>query len=372
MSTHYPVIIIGAGQAGLAAGYHLQRAGLNFMILEASSEPGGSWPAYYESLKLFSPARYSSMPGLAFPGDPERYPSRDEVSAYLRHYAEYFNLPVTLNTRVQRVSCSEDNMFQLQTNDDRTYTANAIIAATGAFSKPYIPQLPGQAEFKGQILHSASYRNPETLIGKRVIVVGAGNSAIQIAVELAKHTRVTLASRETVTFRRQRIWGRDVHFWMKITGLDTLPVKYYNINKKAGGVLDTGVHQQAVQAGKPDNRPMFTKFTSDGVMWADTTIEPIDAVIFATGFRPNLDFLRDLNELDNNGHPRQKEGVSINTPGLYYVGLSMQRSHASATLRGVGSDAAHVVQHLKRVMGKTVLNKHGSSTANTALTSSLP
>lgn len=363
---YFPVIVIGAGQAGLAAAYHLQRAGIDFMILEASSQPSGSWPAYYDSLKLFSPARYSSLPGFAFPGDPERYPLRDEVIAYLRQYAERFKFPITLNTRVQQVTRLDDGSFQVQTTDNRMFTASAVISATGAFSKPYLPQLTGQGIFNGQILHSSHYHNPESFNGKRVVVVGAGNSAVQIAVELARHTPTTLASREKVRFRRQRIWGRDVHFWLTFTGLDTLPTKLYNIAQKAGGVLDTGVYQQAIDAGKPDNRDMFTEFTPNGVKWADGTIEPVDAVIFATGFIPNLDYLRGLNELYPNGFPKQQEGISTHTPGLYYVGISMQRSHASATLRGVGADSAYILRHLKRMLlAKNVLSQRTFGTEKT-------
>jgi putative flavoprotein involved in K+ transport len=358
MTNHYDVLVIGAGQAGLAAGYHLQRANLKFAILEASSQPTGSWPAYYDSLKLFSPARYSSLPGLAFPGNPEHYPTRDEVVAYLRQYASHFHLPIIVQACVHNISRAPGDVFQVQTVDGRLFTANYLVAATGAFNKPYFPTLPGQEGFKGQILHTASYRHPEPFIGKRVIVVGAGNSAVQVAVELAQHTQVTLTSREPVRFRSQRIWGKDVHFWLTLSRLDTIPTRIYDLSKGASGVLDTGIYQEAMRARKPAYRPMFTGFTEDGVIWSDGTNEPVDAVIFATGYRPNLDFLAALNEIQPNGYPKQREGISTHTPGLYYVGLSMQRSHASATIRGVGNDAAHVVKHIKQALGLKNSDSH--------------
>lgn len=216
----YDALVIGGGQAGLATGYHLQRTGLRFVILEAGNEATGSWTRYYDSLKLFSPARYSSLPGLPFAGDPERYPARDEVVDYLRRYARHFHLPIVTNTRVERVE-RHDSIFHVLTNHDQTLTARSLIAATGAFSRPHIPQFEGQDAYAGQILHSSAYINPLPFKDQRVLVIGAGNSAVQIAAELARFAQVTLTSREPVRFRRQRILGRDIHFWIRITGYDT-------------------------------------------------------------------------------------------------------------------------------------------------------
>lgn len=345
----FDTIVIGAGQAGLAAGYHLQRAGLHFTILEAGIKPAGSWPSYYDSLKLFSPARYSSLPGLPFPGDPDRYPLRDEVIDYLVGYAAHFKLPVITNNRVERVERTEQT-FRVAIAGGSVYETHSLIAATGAFHRPYLPRLPGQSEFQGRILHSAAYKNPESLRNQRVIVVGGGNSAVQIGVELAEVAHVTLATRSPLKFRPQRILGRDIHFWLRVTGLDTLPLGYLNLSPSTP-VLDTGVYRAAIAAGKPDRRPMFTRFTADGVVWADGAREAVDAVIFATGYRFNLDYLSDLGALDDGGRPHQRAGVSLTVPGLYYVGLSGQRSLASATIRGVGDDAAYVVARLRRRVG---------------------
>lgn len=214
----YEVIVIGGGQAGLATGYHLKRNGLNFLILEAGDKPTGSWPHYYESLKLFSPALYSSLPGLPFPGDPERYPCRDEVVAYLSEYASHFDLPVVTQAHVQQISKSTGS-FQITTANGKPYETRSLIVATGSFNRPHVPQFPRQETFKGQLLHSASYRHPLAYRGKRVVVVGAGNSAIQIAVELAQVAHTTLTSRTSIKFQRQRVFGRDIHFWLKVTGI---------------------------------------------------------------------------------------------------------------------------------------------------------
>jgi putative flavoprotein involved in K+ transport len=345
METLVDTIVIGAGQAGLATGYHLQRAGRSFLILEANAAPGGSWPHYYDSLRLFSPARYSSLPGLPLPGAPDRYPARDEVVAYLRDYATHFALPIVTGALVAEIS-RRDSIFQITTADGRTFHARSLVVATGAFRDQYVPQLPGQDRFRGQILHSADYRNPKPFQGERVVVVGAANSAVQIAVDLVRAARVTLATREPVRFVAQRLFGKDVHFWLRLTGLDYLPT----LSDTSTPVLDTGVYRTAITAGQPAQRPMFTAFVEDGVRWADGLEERVDVVIFATGYRPRFLYLANLGALDVDGHAIQRGGISLTVPGLYFVGQSKQRNFASATLRGVGPDAAVVVRHLARFL----------------------
>ena len=345
----FDTIVIGAGQAGLAAGYHLQRAGVRFTLLEAGLQAGGSWPNYYDSLTLFSPARFSSLPGLPLPGDPERYPKRDEVASYLQQYAAHFNLPITTSAKVASVERG-DAAFHLVTESGAHYQARSLVAATGSFHRPNLPQLPGQTEFRGTVIHSSAYRNPEPFRGQRVLVVGARNSAVQIGVELAQVAQTTLATREPLRFKPQRIHGQDIHFWWWLTGFDrvelaSLPGKVVS-QLSSSGVLDTGKYQAAIAAGRPDHRPMFQSFTRDGVIWADGREEAVDTVIFATGYKPNLDFLAPLGAIDDTGQACQQGGVSLTVPGLYYVGLQGQRSYQSATLRGVGSDAAHVVRHI--------------------------
>lgn len=339
-------LVVGAGQAGLAAGYHLRRARLSFAILEAGEGPGGSWPDYYDDLTLFSPARYSGLPGLPFPGSPGRYPTRDEVVGYLRDYAERFDFPVLTGKRVVRAERGGAG-FRLLTSDGGDYSARTLIAATGSFRKPHRPRFPDQERFGGRILHAAEYRNPEPFRGRHVVVVGAGNSAVQIALELSEVAEVSLATRAPVRFRPQIILGRDVHFWLSATGLDRLPLGRFFDVSEPGGVLDPGRYAAAVEAGQPDRRPVFSRFTQSGVVWADGQEEAIDAVVLATGYRPDLDYLASLGALRADGRPDQRAGVSRAVEGLYFVGLPFQTSFASATLRGVGPDAALVVSRLR-------------------------
>jgi len=336
------VLVIGGGQAGLATGWHLRREGLAFRILEAEALPGGAWPRYYDSLQLFSPASYSSLPGKPFPGDPDRYPLRDEVTAYLRSYAAELALPVIPNTKV--VEVVHDGSFNVRSQDGRVFTSHALVVASGAFNTPHIPSLPGQEAFEGQRLHSAAYGNPGGFQGQRVIVVGGANSAVQIAYELAKTARVTLATRRAIRYVPQRLFGLDFHFWMKATGLDFLNI----LDDQSTPVLDDGRYRAAIRSGSPDARPMFSSFWSGGVVWPDGTREQVDTVIFATGFRPNVPYLSGLDALDAQGRPLQRKGISAKVPGLFFVGMPRQRNFASATLRGVGPDAAYVMPHLVR------------------------
>jgi putative flavoprotein involved in K+ transport len=201
--------------------------------------------------------------------------------------------------------------------------------------------------FTGTVLHSSEYRTPEPFAGQRVIVVGGGNSAVQIAVELADIATVSIATRGPLRWQPQRILGRDFHWWLTRTRLDTWGVGP-KLAKGSVPVIDDGRYRAAILAGKPDHRPLFTRIDGSHAVWADGSRERVDAIILATGFRPNLRFLADTPALDESGRPRHDGGVSTTIPGLGYVGLERQRSFASATLRGVGRDAARVLEVLDR------------------------
>ena len=292
---------------------------------------------------------------MAFPGDPDRYPARDEVVDYLRDYAKRFDLPVFTNQRVARVE-QQGNAFAVITAQGEMVRARRVIAASGPFNRPHLPTFDGQKDYTGRILHSSAYNSPAPFAGQRVLIVGAGNSAVQIAVELAQVAQVTLTSRSPLRFMRQRILGRDVHFWFHISGFNRWKRRFPRWNPtaiKPVEVLDSGRYRAAFESGNPATRPMFSRFTPEGVVWHDGSEQPFDAVIFATGFRPNFPYLEALEHaLDEHGNARHEGGISTSVSGLYYVGISGQRAFSSATLRGVGHDADYIVRDLARSLRK--------------------
>jgi putative flavoprotein involved in K+ transport len=344
------VVVIGAGQSGLAAAKALQAHRISPLVLEARDRATGSWPCYYDSLKAFSPAGFSSMPGMPFPGDPDRYPTRDEVAGYLDNYAATLGAEIHTSTRVSAVG-SDGRQFVVVTADGRHLRATGIVAASGSFSSPYRPTFPGQDGFTGELTHIADYRNPAPYAGKRVIVVGAGDSAAQVANELAPLAQVTLATRHPLRFIPQRIGGKDVHYWLRETGFDSLPAEW--LNKITGGsvITDSVGLQRTLADGLLDVRPVFTGLDGDQVVWNHDERERADAVILATGYRPSLGYLRELGALDPAGAPLHAGGISTTHLGLVYLGLEHQRSFASNTLRGVGADAAAVIAPLVAWIG---------------------
>ena len=197
VSDHLDVIVVGGGQAGLAIGYFLARQGRKFAILEAAEEPGAAWRARWDSLKLFTPARYSGLPGLPFPGDPDSYPGREDVVAYLTEYARHFALPVLLCSRVRSVQPAEER-YRVEL-EDRSYTADQVVISTGPFQVPFVPAIAeslGQDVFE---IHSTEYRAPADLPDGPVLVVGGGNTGFHIAEELSatREVHLSIGSRQT-------------------------------------------------------------------------------------------------------------------------------------------------------------------------------
>ncbi|MEO0564473.1 MAG: NAD(P)-binding domain-containing protein [Chloroflexota bacterium] len=339
--TSFDIIVIGGGQSGLVTGYFLNQHNVSYTVLDANDAPGGSWQHYYESLKIFSPARYAQLPGLPFPSDPAHYPDRYEVINYLTEYERVHNIPVERGVRVQSVAKST-NTFTLTTSTGAQYTASAIISASGPFNTPYMPTHDGVEHFQGQRIHSYDYHTPQPYADQHVVVIGARDSAMQIAYDLKPHARVTMAVRHDLMFMPKYLLGKSIFWWLHDTGYDQLPLGLFSQLEGSKRIVGREPYQTALDEGNPAVRPMFTRFTENGVIWADGTEEPVDTVIYATGFNPGLGYLRELGALNSDGYADHYNGASNTVDGLYYVGLFGQRSHASATLRGVGRDAAHI------------------------------
>ena len=348
------LIVVGAGQSGLAAAFAAERAGAGAIVLDSSESLGGSWPRYYDSLRLFSPARFSSLPWRPFPGDPDRYPGRDEVVEYLAGCAGDLDADVRLGFEVTSVTIGTGGEFRVRGPDGSELLARGLIAATGSFQSPRRPRLPGLDSFAGQVLHASEYHAPEFVMGERVLVVGGGNSAVQVAAELAESRQVTLATRSPLRWIGQRPLGRDLHWWLGRTGLDTAPIGRWL--RRTPPVVDNGLYRAAIATGRPHHRLLFERLDGEDVVWPDGSQEKIDAVVLATGYRPHLPYLAGTGALDDEGLPLHSGGSSTTVAGLSYVGLEHQRSFASATIRGVGRDAERVVRSLP-LTGETAPSK---------------
>jgi putative flavoprotein involved in K+ transport len=340
---HREVVVIGGGQAGLAIGYHLAEQGREFTILEAAGEPAAAWRARWDSLKLFTPVRYDSLPGLAFPGDPDSYPGRDDVVAYLTDYVHRFELPVEFDSRVRSV-CAGDGGGFLVALADRTYAADQVVVATGPFQVPFTPAIAGDLSADVVQLHSSDYRSPDDLPAGTALVVGGGNTGFQIAAELARSRRVHLAVGARQTPLPQRIFGRDLFRYLEATGLMNK-----NVTSRIGQRMkdrETLIGSSPRAARKLGIQMRVRATVADGatVRFADGADLAVDTVVWATGFR--LDHsLVELPVVDDSGQAKHERGVT-EAPGLYFLGLPWQHTRGSALLGWVKDDAQHLAQRI--------------------------
>ncbi|MCW2578925.1 MAG: FAD-dependent pyridine nucleotide-disulfide oxidoreductase [Blastococcus sp.] len=334
------VLVVGAGQAGLALGHHLAFRGVNFLLLEAGSEIGHSWRSRWDSLRLFTPAEYSALPGMPFPAPSgDHHPSKDDVADYLRAYAQRFELPVRLSSPVFRLDRADDGTFTA-TVPAGTVRARQVVIATGPFQAPHIPALADRLDPLVPQLHSADYRNPAQLPeGGRVLVVGAANSGLQIAAELAATHPVTVAVGSRPTELPQRIAGRDLFFWLVRSGFLALP-SHTRLARRlsARGDLVIGTSSRALRRRGVDFRPRLADLDGRTATFADGTTVSAEAVVWATGYRPDHSWLH-VPGVIVDGAVHHTAGVT-DVPGLYVLGLPWQTSRGSALLGFVGADAA--------------------------------
>jgi putative flavoprotein involved in K+ transport len=338
-SNRRDVIVVGGGQAGLAVGYFLTRQGRDFTILEAADEPAAAWRKRWDSLKLFTPARYDALPGLPFPGDPDRYPTRDEVATYLADYARRFDLPVELNSRVNKIR-SVDDTYVVEL-DDRTYTTDQVVVATGPFQLPFAPPIAEQLSEGVVQMHSTGYRSPQSVPQGRVLVVGGGNTGFQIAEELSAACEVHLSIGSRQTPLPQRILGRDLFWYLEGLGLLRKTTES-RIGQRMSG-RDTLIGSTPRRLRRRHGVELHGRaVAADGssVQFADNSQLDVDTVIWATGFRTDHAWI-DVPVFDQAGTLEHKRGVTA-SPGLYFVGLSWQHTRGSALLGWVKDDAAHI------------------------------
>ena len=336
------VVVIGAGQAGLAIGYLLAQQGRRFTILEAAGEPAAAWRTRWDSLKLFTPVRYDSLPGLTFPGDPDTHPGRDDVVAYLTDYAQRYELPVEFNSRVQSVR-HRDNGFLVELAD-RTYQADQVVVATGPFQVPFTPVMAADLSSEVAQLHSSDYRSPSDLPPGAALVVGGGNTGYQIAAELAQSREVHLAVGARQTPLPQRILGRDLFRYLEATRLmnKTVTSRIGQRMKDRETLIGSSPRSARKQGIKM--RPRATGAQGSTVTFDDGSEVTVDAVVWATGFRLDHSFVG-LPVFDDRGQVSHQRGVT-ELPGLYFLGLPWQHTRGSALLGWVKDDAEFIAQRI--------------------------
>lgn len=337
------VIVIGGGQAGLAIGYFLAREGRDFVILEAAAEPGAAWRERWDSLKLFTPVRYDSLPGLPFPGPPYHHPGRDEVVAYLTDYARHFDLPVELDSRVRRLRRTGDGyVVEL---DDRSYESDQVVVATGPFQLPRVPRIAAGLDNAVLQLHSSAYRRPQDVPEGPVLVVGGGNTGFQVAAELASSHEVHLAIGSRQTPLPQRILGRDLFWYLERTGLIYKTTASRIGQRMSGRDTLIGSSPRALQRRHGvELHPRAVDAAGQSVSFADgEQLEP-RSVIWATGFRTDHSWV-DAPVFDANGGLVHERGVT-GSEGLYFLGLTWQHTRGSALLGWVKDDAEHLARRI--------------------------
>ncbi|UOG77105.1 ArsO family NAD(P)H-dependent flavin-containing monooxygenase [Hymenobacter tibetensis] len=340
------VLVIGAGQSGLAVGYYLRRTGLSFVLLDDQLEPGGAWPCAWDSLQLFSPAEANSLPGWLMPRPEDNgFPPRDAVTEYLTQYEHRYALPVQRPVRVTHVQAASTGFVVL--TDHGTWHARAVVCATGSWRNPYVPSYPGQADFGGMQVHSSGYRNALPFAGKRVLVVGGANSGAQILAEVSRVARTRWVTEQEPRFLPDEVDGRVLfaqatqryHAQQGTTKAPPPP--------SLGDVVMVDSVKEARRRGVLSSVRPFSRFIATGVVWPDGQEEDVDAVVWCTGFRPALAFLAGLGVVQADGRVATTNTRATALPGLWLVGYGNWTGFASATLIGVGRTARATAEEIR-------------------------
>ena len=351
---HLDVVIVGAGQAGLAMAWQLRQRKLRFVVLEAASEVGHVWRSRWDSLKLFTPAQYDGLPGMPFPAPADTYPTKDPVADYLRAYADAFDLPVRLNARVTQLHRTAQG-FEVRTADE-TFRARQVVVATGPFQVPFVPPPARRLDASVIQLHSAQYRNPQALPAGPVVVVGGGNSGFQIAAELAASRQVDLSVGTKYPMLPQRLGGRDLFWWL--TRLRLMRVSAdsrLGRRVQARGEFVIGTNARVLERAGVRFRPRLDDADGRAVRFADGSTLDVGVVVWATGYRSDYSWI-EIPRLVLDGRVAHRRGVT-DVAGLYFLGLSWQHTRGSALLGFVNDDATYLA-------GRIATHQHATTPTN--------
>lgn len=368
----HEVVVIGAGQAGLAAGYHLAQRGIEFVILEAGARVGDVWRERYDSLLLYSPARYNGLPGHPFPLGRNVFPTGSQMGDYLEAYVARHGLPVRTAVRVDSLHAAPDaSDGYLISAGPRTYGANQVIVATGAFQRPHVPEFAGQLDPRIRQLHSADYRNPGQLADGPVLVVGVSHSGADLAYEVAAARHRTILSGTdhgqlpfSVDSRRGVLAWPIMRFvaWNLLTLSTPIGRKMAPQVRRGGGPLLRIRRRDLERAGVERFEARTTGVSEGKPMLADGTVLDVANVIWCTGFRPDYGWI-DLPVFGEDGWPREFRGVVDTSSGLYFLGIPFLYSFTSMLVIGAGRDAAYVVERMARRRDRAMVEAAGSEAA---------
>jgi putative flavoprotein involved in K+ transport len=351
MRERFETVIVGGGQAGLAVGYHLARAGRSFVILEANPRIGDSWRNRWDSLRLFTPASFNGLPGMPFPAPALCFSTKDAVADFMAAYAARFQLPVRTSTKVESLD-RDGERYVLSVQCGGVYEADNVVVATGPYERPKIPAFASELDPRIVHLHSSAYRNPGQLPPGEVLIVGAGNSGAEISADLSRSHQVWLAGRGTgeMPFPHGPGTAALVLPLMRVLGMHVLTVdtplgrKMRPRYLKGGGPLVRIKLNDLVAAGVR-RVPRVAGVRAGLPLLADGRVLDVASIVWCTGFRHDFDWIH-LPLVDGDGEPRQYRGVVASQPGLYVVGLGFLYSMMSSVLAGVGRDARYVANHI--------------------------
>ena len=343
---HFNSVIIGAGQAGLASAYYLRKINDDFIVLDEGNQVGDSWRQRWDSLKLFTPSQHDGLPGFPFPAKRGSLPTKEEVADYLLNYVEKFTLPVQSDTKALELFKTSDG-YEIVSSKGKVYAKNVIVA-TGTNPIAYIPAFASDLDKNIIQIHSSEYKNPQLFPASDTLVVGAGTSGVEIAIELSESRPTMLSGKATphVPDFILRYFGR-LYWWFAhniVTTRTPVGRKARPIIINSGAPL-ISVSMKNVNEAKVEHLPRLKGVEQGLPLLDDGRILPITSIVWATGYKPEFSWIK-FDVTDKNGWPKTYRGISEKSKGLYFVGMIFQFGLTSGLIGGVGRDAAFVVKHL--------------------------